>query len=150
MREVFHQSLEDLQSKLVEIADLVTISIDKATRAFATSDVGLAEEVIADDADIDALAERRPALAMVDSDKGITNLHVPSDVIVDASMPAMIRSSVDFPAPLLPMTVTNSPSRMCRLMPRKAGFSIGVPALKVRRRFSAFIMAGHSFVSAWL
>jgi isocitrate dehydrogenase len=34
-----------------------------------------------------------PALAMVDSDKGITNLHVPSDVIVDASMPAMIRSA---------------------------------------------------------
>ena len=37
--------------------------------------------------------EQGPALAMVDSDKGITNLHVPSDVIVDASMPAMIRSS---------------------------------------------------------
>jgi isocitrate dehydrogenase len=37
--------------------------------------------------------ETGPALAMVDSDKGITNLHVPSDVIVDASMPAMIRSS---------------------------------------------------------
>ena len=35
----------------------------------------------------------RPALAMVDSDKGITNLHVPSDVIIDASMPAMIRAS---------------------------------------------------------
>ena len=34
-----------------------------------------------------------PELAMVDSDKGITNLHVPSDVIVDASMPAMIRTS---------------------------------------------------------
>ena len=34
-----------------------------------------------------------PALAMVDSDKGITNLHVPSDIIVDASMPAMIRTS---------------------------------------------------------
>ena len=34
-----------------------------------------------------------PALAMVDSDRGITNLHVPSDVIVDASMPAMIRTS---------------------------------------------------------
>ncbi|PVE94958.1 MULTISPECIES: phosphate signaling complex protein PhoU [unclassified Microbacterium] len=56
MREVFHQSLEDLQSRLVEIADLVTVSIDKATRAFATSDVALAEEVIADDAKIDALA----------------------------------------------------------------------------------------------
>jgi isocitrate dehydrogenase len=40
----------------------------------------------------DGLAEG-PALAMVDSDRGITNLHVPSDVIVDASMPAMIRTS---------------------------------------------------------
>jgi isocitrate dehydrogenase len=37
--------------------------------------------------------EDRPALAMVDSDRGITNLHVPSDVIIDASMPAAIRSS---------------------------------------------------------
>ncbi|MEO8747156.1 MAG: NADP-dependent isocitrate dehydrogenase [Rhodanobacter sp.] len=44
-------------------------------------------------ADIAAEYARRPALAMVDSDKGITNLHVPSDVIVDASMPAMIRDS---------------------------------------------------------
>ncbi|MCO5055388.1 NADP-dependent isocitrate dehydrogenase [Thermomonas sp.] len=43
------------------------------------------------EADIDALYRERPALAMVNSDKGITNLHVPSDVIVDASMPAMIR-----------------------------------------------------------
>ncbi|MBW8313189.1 MAG: NADP-dependent isocitrate dehydrogenase [Rhizobium sp.] len=44
-------------------------------------------------ADIEALYATRPALAMVNSDKGITNLHVPSDVIVDASMPAMIRDS---------------------------------------------------------
>ena len=44
-------------------------------------------------ADIDALYGERPGLAMVNSDKGITNLHVPSDVIVDASMPAMIRDS---------------------------------------------------------
>ena len=44
-------------------------------------------------ADIAALYAQRPALAMVNSDKGITNLHVPSDVIVDASMPAMIRDS---------------------------------------------------------
>ena len=44
-------------------------------------------------ADIDALYGERPALAMVDSDRGITNLHVPSDVIIDASMPAMIRTS---------------------------------------------------------
>jgi isocitrate dehydrogenase len=44
-------------------------------------------------ADIEAVYAKRPALAMVNSDKGITNLHVPSDVIVDASMPAAIRSS---------------------------------------------------------
>jgi isocitrate dehydrogenase len=44
-------------------------------------------------ADIDALYAQRPGVAMVNSDKGITNLHVPSDVIVDASMPAMIRDS---------------------------------------------------------
>ncbi|MCY3893576.1 MAG: NADP-dependent isocitrate dehydrogenase [Acidimicrobiaceae bacterium] len=45
------------------------------------------------EADIAATLAERPGLAMVDSDRGITNLHVPSDVIVDASMPAMIRSS---------------------------------------------------------
>src|SRR6516164_5805251 len=44
-------------------------------------------------ADIVAEYAKRPGLAMVNSDKGITNLHVPSDVIVDASMPAMIRES---------------------------------------------------------
>jgi len=42
---------------------------------------------------IEAVYETSPALAMVDSDRGITNLHVPSDVIIDASMPAMIRTS---------------------------------------------------------
>ena len=45
------------------------------------------------EADIAAAYQNGPAVAMVDSDKGITNLHVPSDVIVDASMPAMIRTS---------------------------------------------------------
>ncbi|MFT5135887.1 MAG: isocitrate dehydrogenase [Arenicella sp.] len=45
------------------------------------------------EADIMACYKNRPQIAMVDSDKGISNLHVPSDVIVDASMPAMIRSS---------------------------------------------------------
>ncbi len=43
--------------------------------------------------DIDACYAASPAVAMVNSDKGITNLHVPSDVIIDASMPAMIRTS---------------------------------------------------------
>lgn len=45
------------------------------------------------EADVQAVYAQRPPLAMVNSDKGITNLHVPSDVIVDASMPAMIRDS---------------------------------------------------------
>ena len=43
--------------------------------------------------DISSIDKSNPDLAMVDSDKGITNLHVPSDIIIDASMPAMIRSS---------------------------------------------------------
>ncbi|PCK10110.1 MAG: isocitrate dehydrogenase (NADP(+)) [Alteromonadaceae bacterium] len=45
------------------------------------------------EADLQAVYAAQPALAMVDSDKGITNLHVPSDIIIDASMPAAIRSS---------------------------------------------------------
>ncbi|MCG7568800.1 NADP-dependent isocitrate dehydrogenase [Pseudoalteromonas sp. CNC9-20] len=45
------------------------------------------------EADIMAVYDKRPRVAMVDSDRGITNLHVPSDVIIDASMPAAIRSS---------------------------------------------------------
>ncbi|HEY1141051.1 MAG TPA: NADP-dependent isocitrate dehydrogenase [Lysobacter sp.] len=45
------------------------------------------------EADIAAIYAQRPGVAMVNSDKGITNLHVPSDVIVDASMPAMLRDS---------------------------------------------------------
>jgi isocitrate dehydrogenase len=54
-------------------------------------------EGLPEQAEIEAAVQRAyetgPALAMVDSDRGITNLHVPSDVIIDASMPAMIRSS---------------------------------------------------------
>jgi isocitrate dehydrogenase len=52
-----------------------------------------AEQRAAIESDIEAIYQNGPALAMVNSDKGITNLHVPSDVIVDASMPAMIRTS---------------------------------------------------------
>ena len=48
------------------------------------------EEILSD---IEIAFENNPDLAMVDSDRGITNLHVPSDVIIDASMPAMIRTS---------------------------------------------------------
>ncbi len=52
-----------------------------------------ADQKAAIDADIKLALENGPDLAMVNSDKGITNLHVPSDIIIDASMPAMIRNS---------------------------------------------------------
>ena len=45
------------------------------------------------EADIQAVYQKRPPMAMVNSDKGITNLHVPSDIIIDASMPPVIRDS---------------------------------------------------------
>ncbi|MEM1109873.1 MAG: NADP-dependent isocitrate dehydrogenase [Planctomycetota bacterium] len=61
---------------------------------FVAKIASLPEEKRAEiEADLEALYAKQPALAMVDSDKGITNLHVPSDVIIDASMPAMIRGS---------------------------------------------------------
>ena len=66
----FNNGLGDLYSKLDQV--------DEAKKA----------EILAD---IDAVYATQPKLAMVNSAKGITNLHVPSDVIVDASMPAMIR-----------------------------------------------------------
>ncbi|HET8951947.1 MAG TPA: NADP-dependent isocitrate dehydrogenase [Solirubrobacteraceae bacterium] len=77
---------------------------DALARAGANPNNGLASILTAleklDDAEreaieqaIEATYETAPKLAMVDSDRGITNLHVPSDVIIDASMPAMIRSS---------------------------------------------------------
>ncbi len=52
-----------------------------------------ADQKAAIEADIQAVYATRPALAMVDSDKGITNLHVPNDIIVDASMPVVVRDS---------------------------------------------------------
>ncbi len=52
-----------------------------------------AEQKAAIEADIQAVYATRPDMAMVDSDRGITNLHVPSDVIIDASMPAALRAS---------------------------------------------------------
>ncbi len=66
----FNNGLGDLYSKLDQV--------DEAKKA----------EILAD---IDAVYAKQPRLAMVNSAKGITNLHVPSDVIIDASMPAMIR-----------------------------------------------------------
>jgi isocitrate dehydrogenase len=85
-KNVFEQFGDDLKAAGVDtrngLGDLYT-KIDKL-------DAGKKEAILKA---IDEAYEMRPSLAMVDSDKGITNLHVPSDVIIDASMPAMIRSS---------------------------------------------------------
>jgi len=64
MREVFQQELREVQDRLVEIADLVAVSIDHATHAFNESNVSLAETVIADDSKIDVLALELDELAI--------------------------------------------------------------------------------------
>ncbi|GAA4377868.1 phosphate signaling complex protein PhoU [Agromyces bauzanensis] len=64
MREVFQQELREVQDRLVETAQLVADSIEKATRAFNSSDVSLAEEVIADDYRIDQLTVALDELAI--------------------------------------------------------------------------------------
>ncbi len=64
MREVFQQELREVRERLVEIAGLVAVSIDNATRAFNESNVSLAETVIADDAKIDAAAAELDELAI--------------------------------------------------------------------------------------
>lgn len=63
---------------------------DVVAKVAGMSDAGKRAEI---EADLAACFETRPSLAMVDSSKGITNLHVPSDVIIDASMPVVIRDS---------------------------------------------------------
>ncbi|TQL47034.1 PhoU-like phosphate uptake regulator [Homoserinimonas aerilata] len=64
MREVFQQELQEVQERLVEIASLVAVSIENATRAFNESNVSLAEQVIADDDKIDELAINLDELAI--------------------------------------------------------------------------------------
>ena len=64
MREVFQQELREVQDRLVEIASLVAVSIENATKAFNESDVSLAEAVIADDDEIDAAAAELDELAI--------------------------------------------------------------------------------------
>ena len=64
MREVFHQSLEDVQARLVEIAELVAVAIERATLSFSNSDVSLAESVIEADAIIDEKAAALDEIAI--------------------------------------------------------------------------------------
>ena len=88
---VFYQAVIDKHQAVFEEIGVDLINgLGDIYNKIKTLDDDKQAEIIAD---IAAVYADRPALAMVNSDEGITNLHVPSDVIVDASMPAMIRSS---------------------------------------------------------
>lgn len=89
--DVYYQ--EVLQKYASELADIGFDANNGIGDLYAKLNQLPAEKAAAIEADIAQLYSEKPALAMVNSDKGITNLHVPSDVIVDASMPAMIRDS---------------------------------------------------------
>ncbi|MFQ5441971.1 MAG: NADP-dependent isocitrate dehydrogenase [Thermodesulfobacteriota bacterium] len=85
---------KDVFDKHAELFTELGVDADNGLGALYAKVKGLPEDKRAEiEADIQACYKNGPELAMVDSDKGITNLHVPSDVIIDASMPAMIRNS---------------------------------------------------------
>jgi len=85
---------KDVLSKHAETLETLRVDLNNGFGDLIAKIQTLSPEKRAEiEADIEAVYAERPALAMVNSDKGITNLHVPSDVIVDASMPAMIRTS---------------------------------------------------------
>ncbi len=88
---VFFKSLFDKYAN--EFAELGIDPTNGFGDVIANLDKLPADKRAAVEADIQACYQAGPALAMVNSDKGITNLHVPNDVIIDASMPAAIRSS---------------------------------------------------------
>jgi isocitrate dehydrogenase len=85
---------KDVFEKYADVFDTLGVDADNGIGDVYAKIQNIPEEQrLAIEADIEAVYETHPALAMVDSDKGITNLHVPSNVIVDASMPAAIRAS---------------------------------------------------------
>lgn len=85
---------EDVFTKHAAVFEELGVDANNGFGDVLAKIAGLPEEQrIAVEADIQAVYENGPAIAMVDSDRGITNLHVPSDIIIDASMPPMIRDS---------------------------------------------------------
>ena len=85
---------KDVFEKNAAVVDELGINPNQGIGDFYTKIQDLPEETKAEiEGDFEVCYKNKPSLAMVDSDKGITNLHVPSDVIIDASMPAMIRTS---------------------------------------------------------
>ena len=88
---VFYQGLFE---KYGDLFDEIGVDVRNGFGDVHSKIASLPEEQRAEiEKDIQGVYENGPFVAMVDSDKGITNLHVPSDVIIDASMPAMIRTS---------------------------------------------------------
>jgi isocitrate dehydrogenase len=84
----------DVFAKHADTFDRIGVNANDGLADLLTRVAALPEaERVAIEADVAAALETGPALAMVDSDRGITNLHVPSDIIIDASMPPMIRDS---------------------------------------------------------
>ncbi|SUD89861.1 NADP-dependent isocitrate dehydrogenase [Psychrobacter phenylpyruvicus] len=84
---------KDLFAKHGETFDKIGVNVNNGFAQLLSKIQELPEKQRKEiEADIQKVYQTNPPLAMVDSDKGITNLHVPSDVIVDASMPAMIRN----------------------------------------------------------
>lgn len=88
--EFFEPVFEKHQKTFKELAVDPTNGMTDLLEKLKSLDPGTRQEI---EVDIKACYDSRPELAMVNSDKGITNLHVPSDVIIDASMPAAIRTS---------------------------------------------------------
>ncbi len=85
---------KELFEKYAELFDKLGVNPNDGLGSVYDKIAGLPESQRSEiESDINACYADRPPIAMVNSDKGISNLHVPSDVIVDASMPAMIRSS---------------------------------------------------------
>ena len=85
---------KDVFTKHAETLDEIGVDVNNGFGNLIEKIQGLPEAKRKEiQADIDTAFKNGPAIAMVNSDKGITNLHVPSDVIIDASMPAMIRTS---------------------------------------------------------
>lgn len=85
---------KDLIAKHADVIKELGVDFNNGFGDFVAKIQGLpADKKARIEEDIRAVYADRPAIAMVNSDKGITNLHVPSDIIVDASMPAMIRTS---------------------------------------------------------
>jgi isocitrate dehydrogenase len=91
---VVYEYYKDVFDKYAELFEELNINPNNGMGDLEKKIAGLpAEQKAAIEADIKAIYEKNPPMAMVNSDKGITNLHVPSDVIIDASMPAAIRTS---------------------------------------------------------